>query len=68
MSKEITKELNGRILTITISRPQKKNALTLDMYSEFAKYTEDGKNLEKLFHCHAKPNSIDGFLEDYYQF
>ena len=60
MSKEITKELNGRILSITISRPHKKNALTLDMYSGLAKYINDACSSSEVKVIHLK-GSEDSF-------
>lgn len=36
MSEHVKSELSGRVLTITMSRPDKKNALTHDMYAAMA--------------------------------
>jgi len=33
MSAQIQVETNGRVMVVTIDRPEKKNALTQDMYS-----------------------------------
>jgi len=41
MSQDITKALNDRVVTITISRPKKKNALTLDMYTKLTEFIND---------------------------
>lgn len=60
MSKKITKELNSCILTITISRPQKKNALTLDMYSGLAKSINDACSSSEVKVIHLK-GSEDSF-------
>ena len=38
----ILNSLDGGILKIELNRPQKRNALTLEMYTEFARHVEHG--------------------------
>ncbi len=72
MGEHILKELNDGILTITINRPAKKNALTLAMYEDLCMaYKELGENPEArvmvltgVEDCYTSGNDIIDFLQN----
>ncbi|MEE2705237.1 MAG: enoyl-CoA hydratase [Pseudomonadota bacterium] len=60
MSHDVIKESNDRVVTITISRPKKKNALTLNMYTKLTEFINDACSSSEVRVIHLR-GSGDSF-------